>query len=192
MIRTINRLNIWAAQALKPAPDGAMISISDSSTQGFALPGWEQILYLRFDDLNHPTEFNPNKPLRCFNEDMARQVAAFVQTLQDTPRALDLNIHCHAGVSRSAAIALWVSKTYGIALPENFKLMTSPNVLVLKHLFSLSLGKPVDIQERRVFLPGYDPDADEIFDFNDPPRCYSEFEVLDQEGGPDEPVLLVC
>lgn len=48
----------------------------------------------------------------------AQKIAAFVATHHATPKLTKLVVHCHGGVSRSAAVAKWVGATYGIPMPQ--------------------------------------------------------------------------
>ncbi|MBA4264310.1 MAG: hypothetical protein C0453_04450, partial [Comamonadaceae bacterium] len=48
----------------------------------------------------------------------AQKIAAFVATHHATSKPTKLVVHCHGGVSRSAAVAKWVGATYGIPMPQ--------------------------------------------------------------------------
>jgi predicted protein tyrosine phosphatase len=48
----------------------------------------------------------------------AQKIAAFVARHHASPIPTKLVVHCHGGVSRSAAVAKWVGHTYGIPMPQ--------------------------------------------------------------------------
>lgn len=175
MIRSIDCMCRWVAEDLKPESHMAMISIVDEKGyEEFSLPGWRLILPLRFRDIERQMD-----GYVCFDRDMAQQVTEFVEAIHNLDLGIDLRVHCEAGVARSAAIAYWVSKTYGVDLPDDFNLRTKPNKLVLKEMFSLSMDKDVDIVQRLRYLHNYDPDKP--YRIGDPIDHYYEFDVVDTE-----------
>ena len=48
----------------------------------------------------------------------AQRIVEFVNRHHRTTDALTPVVHCHGGVSRSAAVAQWVGETLGVALPQ--------------------------------------------------------------------------
>ena len=54
-------------------------------------------------------------------------------------------VHCHAGISRSAAIVFWIHYFYNIPLPEKFEYITDLNVYVLQLLMNISFNSPFDV-----------------------------------------------
>lgn len=169
-------MNRWSAIDLQPRPDAAMISIVDESGySGFSLPGWQHILYLKFRDLHQKSEGADQLGYQYFDRKLAKQIIDFVDRLHNSTDELHLLAHCEAGVSRSSAVAYWVAKTYDLELPAGFGRRASPNKLVLKELFSLSMGADVAIIERLIPLSGADPEEDQYID-GAPSYC-SEFEI---------------
>lgn len=48
----------------------------------------------------------------------AQRIVEFVNRHHRAAEAVTLVVHCHGGVSRSAAVAQWVGGTYGISMPQ--------------------------------------------------------------------------
>jgi predicted protein tyrosine phosphatase len=85
-----------------------IISIRDDDTTLPWAVDHRAILSLKFDDIDH--EVGPEYKL--FDYWDAMKVLAFVR---ERPLQ-DIVVHCHAGVSRSAAIAKWLSEKKGYTL----------------------------------------------------------------------------
>lgn len=108
MIQFVDFVSRVEIERMAGNPGMAVISVTDSDA-GDALihPDFGRVLRLRFDDLD-------DEALRCgstgkvFGEADARQIVDFLVALQHEgmPSAL---VHCEAGRSRSAAIALFIS-----------------------------------------------------------------------------------
>lgn len=99
-MRTVLFCSQKEAQARPAWPNWAIISITDYRTYPASLKeGWQRVLRLEFDDIDQPEE-----PYQMFTEQQAREVIEFVQDC--TGSGIDgILVHCHAGVSRSAAVA---------------------------------------------------------------------------------------
>jgi predicted protein tyrosine phosphatase len=97
------------AQSMLPPPGSAMISIS-SSDEPLAefQPGWEEMLRLRFDDID-----TPRSGLTLFGPDHAWEIFQFIEDLVVDPQIRQLYVHCTMGVSRSAAVALFAAEHLG-------------------------------------------------------------------------------
>lgn len=97
----------YAAQ-LRPPSNAVLISIHDKSE--FPLEprhGWADVLYLRF----HDGDTHSMMGLERFSADHAARVLAFVAKHVDCEQ---LVVHCSAGQSRSAGVALFVAESLGI------------------------------------------------------------------------------
>jgi predicted protein tyrosine phosphatase len=97
----------------------AVISITDFAytehgSQAKLKEGWFDILRLEFDDITAPQE-----PYVLFSAQQAREIIEFVQRCNDE-KLEGILVHCRAGISRSAAVAKWVSDKYNLAFPENY------------------------------------------------------------------------
>ena len=90
------------AQTLQPTGSEVIVSIHDRSQEPAALQdGWKDILRLSFHDMDVV-----KKDYDLFNEDQAREVIAFIEKHVDAERIV---VHCNMGVSRSAAVAMFIS-----------------------------------------------------------------------------------
>lgn len=115
------------AQARPACPSWAVISITGSCTYPTNLKdGWERVLRLEFDDIDIEEE-----PYQMFTEQQAREVIAFVQDC--TLCGIDgILVHCHAGVSRSAAVSKWIADRYLLPFPSSYMLYNKHVYKVLR------------------------------------------------------------
>ena len=105
------------AESLAGNPYMAVISITDPGTPEAKLdPLFHHVLRLSFFDAQPADEFLPAPMPGLFNHLMARQISEFVQQLQSAPFEISVMVHCEFGVSRSAAVALFVEAYSGAPL----------------------------------------------------------------------------
>jgi len=104
-----------AVEAKAPWSDWAIISINNLGTNAQLQKGWWDILRLEFDDIVEQEE-----PYKRFSEGQARQIIEFVMRC-NSEETEGLIVHCNAGVSRSAAVAKWVSEKYGLGFPRDYE-----------------------------------------------------------------------
>lgn len=96
------------AESLAGNPYMAVISITDPTTPEARLdPLFRHVLRLSFFDAVPADEFMPALP-GLFDLAMARQIRDFVDEIEQAPFAMSVMVHCEYGVSRSAAVALFV------------------------------------------------------------------------------------
>ena len=97
------------AEALAGRNDVAVISITDPGSADARLdPGFLKVLRLRFYDAVPADEFQPALP-GLFDRQMAQQICAFVTELMASASPVSVLVHCEYGISRSAAVALFVA-----------------------------------------------------------------------------------
>lgn len=90
------------AKAWTPDDNTILISINHPGDDDLYFSGWEKVLWLFFDDVTeHVGGYEP------FTLEMAQHIKDFVS------KDKDVVVHCTAGVSRSAAVAKWISEEFG-------------------------------------------------------------------------------
>lgn len=95
----------------------AVISITDPGTPPALLgEGFKAVLRMSFFDALPADEFLPAPLPGLFDHRMARQIGDFVRELHALPEDVSVMVHCEYGVSRSAAIALFVEAYAGAPL----------------------------------------------------------------------------
>lgn len=90
------------AEKLAPTGQEVIVSIHDRNQGPAALQsGWKDVLRLSFHDTDVAKE-----NYDVFNEAQAREVIDFIARHADVERIV---VHCNMGVSRSAAVAMFIS-----------------------------------------------------------------------------------
>ncbi len=118
---------------LKPTPDIAIISIKDPDGKPVRLPRGVSSTRLEFHDLyeealNLPVGAFPDAitpPLAVFHANFilpdthhAWQIIRFIRLQAEKPNPIDLIVHCEAGISRSAAVAMFVADRYAVPIDQ--------------------------------------------------------------------------
>lgn len=123
------------AQSTLPPENSVIISLHDASEDPASLlDGWKDRLTLCFHDADEGT-----LGLTLFNQDMAKQILKFVQ--EHSSSAEELVVHCQMGVSRSAAVAMFLSEVLEIPcymgdLRVSFATYKNYNKLVYRTLYN--------------------------------------------------------
>ncbi len=90
------------AEKLQPTGTQVMVSIHDRVQGPAALQtGWKDVLYLSFHDTDVAKE-----DYDLFSEEQAKEVIAFIDRHSEVEQIV---VHCNMGVSRSAAVAMFIS-----------------------------------------------------------------------------------
>ena len=119
------RIEYFSKREAEPKDNIALISIRDKEKSTNLLSGWKNLLALQFDDID-PEEVKSAFP--CDFERMMKDyitmsdvdVMAIKQFVENLPKSIDsIYIHCHAGRSRSATIAKFVSEKIGAELKKS-------------------------------------------------------------------------
>ena len=104
----VDIFNRLQATNLLPIPNTAIISISRPNDRACLMPGWEEVLFVEFDDAL-PGE---DEGLVLFTSLMAEHIKEFVRNNLDR----DFIIHCDAGISRSVAIGVWMMNIFNASI----------------------------------------------------------------------------
>lgn len=138
MIEAINFLSRSQAEIMQPEKGDVLISISEP---GFSLPnlkaGWGRVLSLQFWDLTEPL-LKEGKIYPVITQEQAMQIADFIRLWHASDEKVRFIVHCMAGVSRSAAVAL-SAYDFTRAVFARRELACNANALVLK-LVNTELG----------------------------------------------------
>jgi predicted protein tyrosine phosphatase len=108
------------AVAAGPWKDWALISINEPDAwDGMAkiAKGWHSVLRVSFHDVTMKSHGMDALIRHCSQED-ARQIVDFVR--KAAPEVEGILVHCRAGVSRSAAVAKWISGEFRIPFDRRY------------------------------------------------------------------------
>lgn len=114
MIERVRFLSRRCAENCEAWPDFAPFSLNEPDAKdGEAVikEGWHDVLRLGFHDIT-PDMIDLEQQYTLVNDDQAKQIVDFVRRV--APNVEGIIVHCRAGVSRSAAVAKWISGEYGI------------------------------------------------------------------------------
>lgn len=111
-------------------------------TQGddlaFDTLGCKDALSLQFDDISEQQyrEYELEYPVASqkmilFGKEHAERIFDFLDKIQEDEEDSVLAIHCHAGISRSGAVAVFTAKKYGIEFSDPY---IQPNGWILFNL----------------------------------------------------------
>ena len=110
---------------LHPHDDTAMISITEPGHIAPLKEGWKNICRLQFHDVDRFIEGYTR-----FGIEDAKVIDQFLKALPDDVE--ELIIHCHAGVSRSAAVSYYLHQHLGLEIKNEGKFL-----LRNKHIVSV-------------------------------------------------------
>ncbi|MFZ2852661.1 MAG: hypothetical protein WAZ34_00945 [Rhodocyclaceae bacterium] len=135
------------AESLAGNPYMAVISITDPGTADAKLdPLFHHVLRLSFYDAAPADEYQP-APLGLFDWHMAREIGAFIQELHAAPFEISVMVHCEYGISRSAAVALFV-EAYTAAPLTAREFASEANHWVLDRLLQQYPALQIDIPNK--------------------------------------------
>lgn len=132
------------AESLAGNPYMAVISITDPGTPEARLdPRFRHVLRLSFFDAVPADEYMPALPGQ-FDRSTAKCIDDFLTELQSAPFDISVMVHCEFGVSRSAAVALFVEARSGAPLAAR-EFTYEANPWVLDQLLALHPELVVEI-----------------------------------------------
>jgi predicted protein tyrosine phosphatase len=144
------------AESLAGNPYMAVISITDPETPDARLdPLFQHVLRVSFYDAEPADEYLPSPIPGMFDHLIAQQISNFVEQLHAAPFEISVLVHCEYGVSRSAAVALFVEAYSGAPLKAR-EFACEANQWVIDRLSQPHPEMDIDIppmkavQERRV------------------------------------------
>ncbi|WP_283745874.1 hypothetical protein [Sideroxydans sp. CL21] len=102
-------------------PRWAVISISGLDPARLR-EGWQSVLRLEFDDIDpDPKALLADDPYILFGHDHAKQIIEFAHKCNESG-VVGIVVHCHAGISRSAAVSKWIAERFGLDFPADYML----------------------------------------------------------------------
>ncbi len=141
MIRSVDFISQADAEMLPGRPMQSLVAVISIATPG----AWEPILAdfqhelrLEFHDVEDDAE-----PWVVFDRAHAKQIIDFVDQLHASEEPLDVIVHCTAGISRSAAVAMFIESVTQCAFPRR-KFAGFANRLVIRNLEAAS-GRSVSV-----------------------------------------------
>jgi len=105
MITSIEYTSRRDIERRQASADTVVLSIRGLDERSTRLAkGWADVLLMQFDDVVPGEGFGCKEPMTL--ED-AQRISGWIRQWSSDRRPVKLVIHCTAGVSRSAAVALW-------------------------------------------------------------------------------------
>jgi len=119
MLKKVHFIPLCQAEKLEGRPDVIVISIHDRHFMPNLRSGFRDVLRLHFDDYDQQRD-----GLDALQDSITPEQAAILKSwLEPYLRAnteFTRLVHCYAGISRSAAVAWWAHKVYGLELKTEF------------------------------------------------------------------------
>jgi predicted protein tyrosine phosphatase len=115
MIKKITFLSQRDAELIEPVDNDHIISIWDDYEPKLS-ENWSSILPVIFSDIDSDEE-----GLQIFTEDMAKQIKKYAKDIHSSNEECHLYIHCFMGVSRSCAVAKYLSEEYSLKFDKRRK-----------------------------------------------------------------------
>jgi predicted protein tyrosine phosphatase len=129
MIELVRYMSQANAEKLLPMLDTALISITEPGELANLNPGWKNLLRLEF----HDSDTENFVGCVLFDEAMALKIITLIQSLPEDVK--HVMVHCHAGISRSAAVAKFVAETVNAPFSEQYALYNKHVYRVLRRTF---------------------------------------------------------
>lgn len=138
MIKTVTILSHAAAEQYLPKIGEAIISITEPGAPLARLrSGWTDTLRVQFGDVEYNRQtieyYGPSwqSVKGVFRAEHAHAIREFLQRVENNPRMSSLVVHCHAGVSRSAAVGTYAARRNNLAVSSSW---SGKNLTVLEVL----------------------------------------------------------
>ena len=135
-----------AENIIFPGDGHCLISIVEPGETRRLSPHWKNRVDLDFHDMDADAFNGQNWSVAesegrvvvdwvRFNETHAVKIIKFVTALETRRGHFELIVHCHAGISRSAAVAKFVAELYDLHFPENYELYNKRVYQTLRSVF---------------------------------------------------------
>jgi protein-tyrosine phosphatase len=123
MLKHVMFVNQNAAENNVGMPNWAVISITDVELKETAKikQGWYAVHRSKFLDADLKSHLYENEVL--MTEDQALEIVDYVHSI--APHVEGIIVHCRGGVSRSAAVAKWISMTFNLPFNHQYSLFNT-------------------------------------------------------------------
>lgn len=119
MLKSVHFIPLNLAEKLEGRPDVIVISIHDRHSRPNLRSGFRDVLRLNFDD--YDSERDGLDALQdTFTPAQAEALKSWLEPYLRAKTDFTLLVHCHAGISRSAAVAWWAHKVHGVELVTTY------------------------------------------------------------------------
>jgi len=132
-IKKIEFMSQSEAEGIIPKQNEAIISISCPKDVVHLSNLWRNKLELKFHDIDFPED---DKVI--FNEDHYDQIMNFLNSIENSVE--NIVVHCHAGISRSAAVAMFIADIYRLNFNTNYTLYNKYIYTTCKKLYYKNKG----------------------------------------------------
>ena len=117
MLKHVIFVNQSSAENNVGLPNWSVISITDCDDARIK-QGWHSVLRSQFSDVD--MQHSERELEMAISEDQALEIVDYVHAV--APHVEGILVHCKGGVSRSAAVAKWIAKTYGLPFNHQYAL----------------------------------------------------------------------
>lgn len=146
MIESVTFIPRYVAEDMVFNEHQALISITDNDQADALIQGindTHRLLRVRFLDIEAHIEHPKFKTDFLFDEKKAQKILNFIDALHALPEKVKMVVHCEAGASRSAAVALFIYH-HTLCDFKNHDKADYANKLVVS-VFSTLINKPIII-----------------------------------------------
>lgn len=120
MLKHVIFVNQSSAENNVGLPTWSVISITDCDDARIK-QGWFSVHCSQFSDVD--MQHSERELETAINEDQALEIVDFVHAV--APHVEGILVHCKGGVSRSAAVAKWIAKTFGLPFNHQYALFNT-------------------------------------------------------------------
>ena len=120
MLKNVIFVNQSSAENNVGLPTWSVISITDSD-DGRIKQGWHSVLRSEFSDVD--MQHSEHEQEMLMTEEQALEIVDYVHAV--APHVEGILVHCRGGVSRSAAVAKWIAKTFGLPFNHQYSLFNT-------------------------------------------------------------------
>jgi len=119
MLKCVHFIPLSQAEKLEGRPDVIVVSIHDRHFLPQLRSGFRDVLRLHFDDYDQQRD-GLDALQDAITPEQAETLKSWLEPYLRANAEFTLLVHCYAGISRSAAVAWWAHKAYGLELKTAF------------------------------------------------------------------------